>query len=151
MPPTRRVLGALLIAATAPLAGCGGGESEPLTPDLSRSLALSDVGELYRIYSIQKGAPPKSIADFEPLANAQPIGYNALREGAVVARWGATLPDTNEEPGGTPSPQVLAYEKEAPDQGGLVLLLDRTVQPMTAAEFAAAPKAGTDGPAAKAK
>lgn len=151
MQPTRRALGALSIAATVALAGCGGGESAPLTPDLSRSLALSDVGELYRIHTLQKGAPPKAMADFEPLANAQPIGYNALREGTVVARWGAALPDTNEEPGGTPSPQVLAYEKEAPDQGGLVLLLDRTVKPMTAAEFAAAPKAGAEGPAAKAK
>ena len=38
--------------------------------------------------------------------------------------------------------EVLAYEKQVPDSGGNVLMLDRSVKKMTADEFKSAKKAG---------
>ena len=38
--------------------------------------------------------------------------------------------------------EIVAHEKNAPAEGGYVLLQDGSVKTMTAAEFAAAPKAG---------
>jgi hypothetical protein len=81
-------------------------------------------------------------------------GYEALRTGSVVLRYNATLPDTDEETGQTDSNEVLAYEKQVPENGGYVLLLNRSIKKMTADEFKAAPrpagsKEGSPEPAGK--
>ncbi|AMV36268.1 hypothetical protein [Planctomyces sp. SH-PL62] len=55
--------------------------------------------------------------------------------------YGAPLPDTKEEGGGSPNEEILAYGKDVPTKGGAVLLLNRTVRRMTADEFKAAPQA----------
>ena len=65
----------------------------------------------------------------------------AIKSKSVVVLYGATLPDVGEEPGKVKSDEILAYETKVPDQGGLVLLLDRTVREMTAEEFKNAKKA----------
>jgi hypothetical protein len=65
-----------------------------------------------------------------------------LKQGEIVVQWGAKLPDTGEEPGKVSAPEILAYQKIAPEQGGYVLLLDRTIKKMTADQFKVAPKAG---------
>ena len=82
------------------------------------------------------------------------MGYEALRNGNIVLRYNAKLPDTDEDPGHAESNEVLAYEKEVPESGGYVLLLNRVVKKMTADEFKAAPmpagsKEGSPEPAAK--
>jgi hypothetical protein len=66
----------------------------------------------------------------------------------VVLLYGALLADTKEEPGDGSSSEVLAYQKDVPQSGGKVLMLDRTVKSMTAEEFKSAKKAGKEGPAA---
>jgi hypothetical protein len=38
---------------------------------------------------------------------------------------------------------VLAYEKKVPQEGGKVLMLNRTIKTMTADAFKSAPKAGS--------
>jgi hypothetical protein len=64
-------------------------------------------------------------------------GYAAMNEGHVVVQWGAPL-----TPAAGAAPAVLAYEKDAPQQGGFVLFQDGTVKHLSAAEFQAAPKVG---------
>jgi hypothetical protein len=105
---------------------------------------LRDVGELYRVHQVTRQAPPKSLKDFAGVANSTPSGFEALRGGEVVVRWGATLPDTAEEPGRVRSDEVLAYLKTVPKDGGPVLMLDRTTRAMTADEFKATKLAGTE-------
>ena len=60
----------------------------------------------------------------------------------VVLRYGAMLSDTKEEPGQTPSDELLAYESQVPEKGGRVLMLDRTIKTMTPEEFKVAKLAG---------
>ena len=123
--------------------GCGPG-SQPITENPLEGAALSDIGEAYRTFTITKKRPPAKLDDLTPMEMACPTGVRALKKGEAVVRWGATLPDTGEEPGKVPAPEVLAYVKNVPEQGGYVLLLDRTIRKMTADEFKAAPKAGKD-------
>lgn len=133
----------VLAAAALALGGCGA-RNEPLSPSAHADARLRDVGELYRAHQLTRHAPPKAIKDLAPFGNATPSGYEAIRTGAVVVRYGATLPDTAEEPTGASADEVLAYAKEVPAQGGPVLMLDRRTKTMTADEFKAAKLAGKD-------
>ncbi len=60
----------------------------------------------------------------------------------MIAFYQAQLPDLSEGPGKGPDDVVLAYEKNVPTEGGLVLMLNRSVKKLTADEFKAARKAG---------
>ena len=138
---TTRLTTVLLLAA----AGCGGTDTPPSTaPDAQQRVALNDVGELCRMYQLRAKKAPKSLKDVESLEMGGPTGLASVRNKDVVVQWGAELPDLGEEPGKTPSDKVLAYEKKVPEQGGLVLMLDRTIKSMTAEEFKSAPRAGGD-------
>jgi hypothetical protein len=110
---------------------------------------LTQIGELCRYYQAGKSKPPTKLDDFATLKTQGANGYEALRTGAVILRFGATLPDLSEDAGQSPSEEVLAYVKEVPESGGKVLLLNRTIKTMTPAEFKAAKLAGTasSGPA----
>ena len=59
--------------------------------------------------------------------------YKWIQEGQYIL--------LNGDPGQSAT-AVIAYEKDAPTQGGVVLTCDFTPQRMTAQEFQAAPKAG---------
>lgn len=124
-------------------AGCGDTESRPITAADEKEAALSDVGELYRLYTVEKHKPPTRLADFAPLAPVNPMGLKAVESGAVVVRFGATLTGTQEGTSNDPDDQVLAYEKEVPVSGGRVLMLNRSIRTMTPDEFKAAKLAGT--------
>jgi hypothetical protein len=121
--------------------GCGG-SSRPVTQEDMLETSLNDVGDIYRTFVVMNKKPPKKLGDLAPLERMSPAGIVALRSGKVVVRFGANLPDTDIEPGNSSSDEVLAYEKQAPESGGKVLMLDRTIRTMTADEFKAAPKAG---------
>jgi hypothetical protein len=127
------------------LSGCGP-TNHPVTTDEVKDNALSDVGELYRVYTAQKKKPPGRFADFKPMEPMSPVGYHALERGELIVRYQATLPDTEEGPSKGPGDEVLAYEKDVPSSGGKVLMIDRTIRTMTADEFKAAKLAGTDPP-----
>ena len=133
---------ALLVLVLALAGGCGP-RTEPLTPMEMADVRLRDVGELYRAHQLARKAPPQSLKDLAPFGNATPSGFSALRRGDVVVRYGATLPDTAEEPAGAASDEVLAYARDVPTRGGPVLMLDRRARSMTADEFKAAKMAGT--------
>jgi hypothetical protein len=123
--------------------GCGSSNApRQLSPETKGQEILGEVGEVYRIYSFDKKKPPKSLADLASLQAAQPVGYNAVKDGRVILLYGSVMTDLEEGPPKGNSDEVLAYEKEVPDQGGQVLMLDRSVKKMAADEFKAAKKAG---------
>ena len=136
----RRVLVAFVLAGLS--VGCGS-RSRPGSEDSVESPMLVNLGETYRMYSIARNQPPKSLADLQKLQAMAGAEVEEARKGNIIVQWGAKLPDTKEEPGQTPSSEVLAYWKKVPEQGGYVLMLDRTVKKMTPEEFKAAPKAAT--------
>ena len=65
--------------------------------------------------------------------------------------WGAKLNDLTEEGTNDSPDEVLAYLKDVPEKGGLVLMKNRKIKSMTPEEFKAAPKAGTESPPPKAQ
>jgi hypothetical protein len=137
----RSIVGILCLGLLA--AGCGGPANQPLTKEGEGALALNDVGELYRVYTVQNKKPPAKLADFVPMEPMSPMGVRAIESGDVIVRFGATMTATEEGPARSSSDEVLAFEKTVPDAGGQVLMLDRTVRTMTPDEFKAAKLAGT--------
>jgi hypothetical protein len=134
-----QLLAALL--ASALLLGCEASPSGPPSADLSEEMNLAQVGEMLREYQLNKGKPPKTLKELRTNPGSALGGVELVASGAVVVLYGVPLPDTKEEPGGSPNEEILAYAKDAPTQGGAVLLLNRTVRRMTADEFKAAPQA----------
>ena len=124
------ILGASLLA----LVGCGGGTSANSATDRSpQQVELSEVGEMYRIFLADNRRPAQAVKDLLKYAVAFDSGAMALQEKRVVVVWGTSL-----DPG---SREVLAYQKGAPESGGLVLLRDgETVVPLAAEEVRAATK-----------
>lgn len=130
-----RWFGALL-ALAGPLAAAGCSTSQnpgtTITPEVE---TMADVAGLLRDFTGEFQRGPTKLADTaknEPLYSR---GYHAVRSGTVVVVWGVPMPSTG---GGT---GVIAYEKKVETEGGLVLLQNGETKQMTAAEFAAAPKA----------
>lgn len=118
------------------LAGCGQKGAEPAggsggTP--TNKEALEDLARMLQDFEQKQQKPPAKLAAVEPVEPVFPAAYLGLSRGEVVYVWGAPL-----SPG---SSNVLAHEKKVPAEGGFVLLQNGTVKEMTAAEFAAAPKA----------
>jgi hypothetical protein len=131
----------LALFALVPLHGCGS-SNPPADQAAIDTMALADVGELLRSYQVQNNKAPLALNDVQAMEMMAPLGLQAVKEGKILVYWGVTLPDTNEEPGQSSAAEVLAYYKEVPEKGGPVLLKNRTITTMTAAEFQAAPKAG---------
>lgn len=124
------------------LVGCNSATSVDAGPAAQSKIALQEAGELYRLFVATKQKAPTGIESFRGSQAIAPIGYQAIKDGSIVVRWGTVLKDTSEEGSNDSAEKVLAYEKAVPDQGGQVLMENRTVRTMTAAEFQAAPKAG---------
>lgn len=119
------------VALAVFVAGCGGTPTpEPATGGIGES-SLAVMGEMLHSF---RGKPPKDKSDFKTYRTAYPDLVDAIQEGRLVYQYGAGI-----KPG---SQAVLAYGKDTANAGGAVLLQDGTVKEMTAAEFAAAPKAG---------
>jgi hypothetical protein len=144
MRPWKRIF--ILTLLLAPLSGCGSSSGLPAA-DPSEEAALQQVGEMLRDFQLTAGSPPQSLKQLQSNAGASLGGFERLKSSGIVVVWGAALPDTREEPGGSPADDVLAYGKDVPEKGGAVLLLNRTVRRMTADEFKAAPKAKSSVPA----
>ncbi len=146
------ILCALVFASAFSGVGCGGSSGLAKTEETSTDhLALRELGEAYRLYTISKKKAPKSLAELATVDAVGGNGIEAVRTGRAAIRMDATLPDTGEEPGKVPSSEVLAYETKTPQDGGYVLLLDRTIRKMTPDEFKAAKLAGVEASAAASK
>lgn len=137
---SRSILLLLLLLAPALLLGCGDNNSGPPSLDRGEELRLEQVGSALRDFQLSKSRPPKNLKDFLTSPGASG-GADLVSAGAINVIYNVSLPDTNEEGGGSPSQEVLAYGKDVPSKGGPVLLLNRTVRRMTAEEFKAAPQA----------
>ena len=130
----RSLLGALLLG----LAGCGGGGAGGGASGPPAGQALREVGEIYRLATTRAGKPPTGPKGLGGGGSVFPVGSRALAAGEVVLAYGTPLADTGEEPGVGPEGGVLAFEKKCPEAGGLVLMANRSIKPMTAEQFRAA-------------
>jgi hypothetical protein len=121
------------------LAGLAGGCREAAAPNPVRPTTpeteLRDLGEMFQLFAQENRRPPKNLADLGTISPEPPPGYLAAEEGRIVVLWGGAFTT------GAGKSAVMAYEKDAPNRGGFVLLQDGTVKQMNAAEFQAAPKA----------
>ena len=84
------------------------------------------------------GQGPTKLSDLDKVKDMYPRGYEAVKSGEVVVLWGMPVKGEGEMGKGG---EVIAYEKDAPANGGYVLLSGGEVKKMSAAEFNAAPKA----------
>lgn len=130
----------LALAFLLGVAGCGSPQATEPTAEAQRKQALQEVGEMYRMYVATTKKAPTKVGDLQGTQVAAPAGYNALKNGDIVVKWGTALTDTSEEGSKDSADEVLAYEKAVPTGGGDVLMKNRTIKTMTADEFKAAPK-----------
>ena len=147
---TAKSICAMGVIAVALTAGCGGG-GPVNSPEVFENNALSEIGDIYRLYTEVNKKPPQSLRDFAPFREGTPNGIGAAARGEVVVLWGAQLNDLTEEGTNDSPDEVLAYLKDVPEKGGLVLMKNRKIRSMTAEEFKAAPKAGKETEPAKGK
>jgi hypothetical protein len=112
--------------------GCSSGNKAG--DDLQRR--KNDLGQFFEIYMQYVKAnqrPPKQLSDLQRYQTIDPVPLKVVQNGDYIVVWGLDL--------GKDSGAVLAYEKDAPKQGGAVLLADGTVTTMTAEKLQAALKA----------
>jgi hypothetical protein len=110
------------------LAGCRVG-SDPPPP--RNQADLTQIYEIYRHFIKSQEKPPADLTDLtqKRYQGIYPSAVKALEEGKYVVLFGVANKDS-----GT----VLAYEKDAPTEGGAVLMANGVVKTMTAAQFNAA-------------
>jgi hypothetical protein len=130
---------AVVVLLAVLVAGCSSSRRQGEQKGPTREDELREAGELLALSSGQGGRGYTTAADLARYAQGFPLGYQAVASGAIVIVPGATMPGEGERGG---SEAVVAYEKDVPTQGGLVLLHNRKVKKMTAAEWQAAPRAG---------
>jgi len=125
------VWGVLVIALTVTASGCG--DNQKVTNDLKR------IGLAYHDYCDSTRKAPTGPKDLEPYYERDAKLTQALDSGQYVFYWNVRIEDMIK--GAGTSNTVIAYEKDVPTKGGLVLIGDTSVRRMTAQEFAQAPKA----------
>lgn len=152
---SRQTCVAIVLAASMLLPSCGpqtastkgntpnvtGGIGKQL-PAVGRHAVMNDLRQLgvaYPQYVATAGQGPAKLADWTELKADAPKVYEAIEDGRYVVIWGVRLLAVANDAG--LSNTILAYEKDAPNQGGGVLMADGSVKTMTAPEFQAAPKA----------
>lgn len=125
--------GLALILPTA----CNAGKAKLTSPPPSTADAdLKNLSDVYHLLAHENRPPPAGLLDLHEFSGGVlQESWARLENGDYVVFWGAGR--------ATDSRAVLVYEKQVPEQGGVVLLQDGTVTKMTPAEFQAAPKAGS--------
>jgi hypothetical protein len=78
------------------------------------------------------GRLPAKLDELADLKREMPQVYQAIRDGAYVVSWG--VPHSTEA--------IVAYERDAPSKGGVVLTGDGSVRVLSADAFQAAAKGG---------
>jgi hypothetical protein len=131
----------VLLVPCLAVGGAGCDRSNSTAAAVAQVRPLEDVGDMYRMYTIDQRKPPTKAGDFRPFQDSNPEGYRAVKGGSVAVVWGVKLTDLAME-GSRDSPdEVLAYEAKVPAEGGLVLMKNRTVKTFTPEQFKAAPRA----------
>jgi hypothetical protein len=132
---TSKRIPVLFLVVTTPLlaVGCGSsnkGEGDPETA--RKKYDLEQIHEAISMYVKSNQRPPKQVADLKKFERMLPAGSRLVEKGDYVVVWGVAT-------GGSPE-TVLAYEKDAPKKGGMVLMADGSVKIMTTDELQAALK-----------
>jgi hypothetical protein len=126
--PALLVLGTLAVL----VAGCG---KPAVDPDVQlRNSELTEIYDSYFTYNKTSGRPPKQLSDLntkELQAVSGGVGLQAVKDGKYVVVWGVDV-------SGKDAGKVVAYEKDAPKQGGAVVTADGKVKNMSADELQAA-------------
>jgi hypothetical protein len=128
--------GVLVLGMSVAASGCGN--------DQKVSNDLKQLGIAYYSYYNAVGKAPTGPKDLEPYYERDPKLTQALDSGQYVFLWNVSFRDLIKG-GGTGATTVLAYEKDVPTRGGLVLMGDANVRRMTPQEFTQAPKATPPG------
>jgi hypothetical protein len=131
-------VGALMLALLA--SGCG--RIKSAADRAKKSNDLKQLGLMYHSYLDANRKGPASADDLMTIASdpGSKAVVQMVKDGKYVLVWGTTIAEMQKNPQGSTG-TVLGYEASAPTAGGLVLMGDASVRNMTAAEFAAAPKA----------
>lgn len=135
------IVGGLLVLVCG---GCGIGGYFALqgvqkaAEKVKRSNDLKQIGLAYHEYNSRFQKAPEKAEDLQPLLTQDPQVFDLLKNGSVVFIYGVSLKDLNKV---GHSQTVIAYEKEAPEKGGIVLYADAFTESVTAAEFATKRKA----------
>ena len=122
------MIGVLMLGAGCS-AGRKGAEGEPTRAD-----ELREVATMLALLGDKRYSKPADLAAYSAGA---PLGYEAVRSGAIVVVPGASMPGEGDKGG---SDAIVAYEKAAPTDGGLVLRHNGKVDKLSADEFAKAAK-----------
>lgn len=121
----------MVVVVILSIVGCGRSGGTHNTDPAKDELA--DIYETYTEYVKNNKKPPQRLSDLKRYETVHTLALRVLNEGRYVVVWGVNSKD---------SATVLAYPKDAPPEGGQVLMADGTIKSMTAAEVsAAAPKA----------
>lgn len=128
------------------LTGCNSGQAG-LSPDEAEQQikrnSVEEVAELLRLYKANHhNKAPVKAKDLAAYEVGFPSGYLKVKQGDIVVLWSTPFVDGA-------SDKIIAYEKEAPEAGGYVLMQDgTTVKKLTPEQFKTAPKAAGSGKAA---
>lgn len=126
---------AVMIAAAGGLVGCqsGGGPQQAAQGDADPGLS-----DLKMFLEAAKAAGRKTTRDVAlPVIQAQHMAADyELGTGDIVFEWGAEL-----STGPEAAKRIVAHQKAVEKDGGWALFQDGSLRRITAAEFAAAPKA----------
>ena len=129
---TLLVLGLLVLLIFTP--GCGKKntleEDEPLPVQ-----QLRQISQMALIRGKGSQPRPKQLSDFKPMEPLYQLGYQALQSGDCIFLW-SVYQDAPVDRAAT----VLAYEKDAPTNGGWAVMADGTVKHLDAEAFQAVPK-----------
>ena len=120
------------------LAGCGGGGGGG-PQQATEGEADAGLRDLKMFLEAAKAAGGRTTRDEAlPVIQAQHMAADYyLGKGDIVFEWGAEL-----STGPEAAKRIVAYQKAVEKDGGWALFQDGSLQRITAAEFAAAPKAG---------
>src|SRR5437899_7377120 len=106
------VLDLILIGA----AGCSKNtEADSGSDEERRHIQLQEVWELYQLHGQQKGRVPGKQADVKEYEPGFTLGFMAIQQGDLFVSWGTPA-------GANVTEAPLAWEKDAPTKGGLVLM-----------------------------
>jgi hypothetical protein len=124
--------------ATADVAKVQPPRAEPTTPGKPATVPLNPSKDLrylglYLQNHGKNGRSPSKLDELTDMKRDLPQVYRAIQDGAYVVYWNVPL---------TPAGSIVAYERDAPTKGGVVLAADGSVSHLTAEEFRTASKAG---------
>jgi hypothetical protein len=102
---------------------------------------LKQLGLAYHNYVDQNNRGPKDADDLAPFFENSKKLLDALKTKRIEFYFGVGLNDLKDT---GLSNTVIAYEKDAPSKGGLVLFGDGSVRKLSVGDFKKAPKAKKD-------